>query len=98
MLDDIAWVVKGELQLVPGHGEDAAKTMGYGLQFSREMSAVGRESYVVDKVLRRHDAETRIEEQVGPIDGFEVRLSTLAMIAEHLQHRVAQVALTGKCL
>lgn len=98
VLNDIAWVVEGELQLVARHGEDAAQTTRHGLQLGREMGAVGRESYVVDKVLCRHDAKAGVEQQVGPVDGFEVGFPTLAMVAEHLQHRVAQVALTGQCL
>lgn len=56
VLNDIAWVAEGELQLVARHGEDAAQTTRHGLQFGREMGAVGRESYVVNKVLSRHDA------------------------------------------
>lgn len=95
VLNDIAWVAEGELQLVARHSEDAAQTTRHGLQFGREMGAVGRESYVVDKVLRRHDAKTGVEQQVGPVDGFKIGFPTLAMVAEHLQHCVAQVALAG---
>ena len=61
VLNDIAWVVEGELQLVARHGEDAAQTTRHGLQFGREMGAVSGESYVVDEVLRRHDAKARVK-------------------------------------
>ena len=61
VLNDIAWVVEGELQLVARHGEDAAQTTRHGLQFGRKMGAVGGESYVVDEVLRRHDAKARVK-------------------------------------
>ena len=61
VLNDIAWVAEGELQLVARHGEDAAQTTRHGLQLGREMGAVGSESYVVDEVLCRHDAKTGVE-------------------------------------
>ena len=61
VLNDIAWVAEGELQLVSRHGEDMAQTTRHGLQFGREMGAVGGESYVVDEILCRHDAKAGVE-------------------------------------
>ena len=61
VLNDIAWVAEGELQLIARHGEDAAQTTRHGLQLGREMGAVGRESYVDDEVLCRHDAKAGVE-------------------------------------
>ena len=68
------------------------------------MGAVGGEAHVVDEVAGGHDAEAGVQDLVGPVDGLEVFFAALAVVAEHLEHVAAQVAVAcqgleaGECL
>ena len=72
MFDDVARMVQREREFIAWHSKDAAQSSRHGLQFGSEMSAVGSQPDIVHKVPRRHDAERRAEQEVSPIDGFEV--------------------------
>ena len=98
VLFDALRVLQGECEFVAMHGEHPADAVRRGLQFCREVGRVGHQSDVIDLILLGHDGQTVVEQHVTPVDGLEVSLAALAVVAEHLQHVFSQVPLPGHAL
>ena len=86
VLDNGRGVFQGERQLVTLHGKHPADAMRRGLQLCREMGGVGGQANITDLVSCGHDGQAVVEEHVGPVDGLEVLLPALTVVAEHLEH------------
>ena len=98
ILDDVTRMLQGECQFVALHREDTAQPLGCGLRRGREMGGVCHQSEIVHLVLRRHDGKAGVEKHRRPEDALIVFLARLTMVAEHRNHILAIVTLTGQRL
>lgn len=84
VLSDLLGMLQGECQFMALHGEHPSDAVRSRLQICREMGGVSHQADVIDLILLRHDGQTVVEQHVTPVNGLEIGLATLTVIAEHL--------------
>ena len=93
VLDDIAGMAQGELQLVDGEGEEALHGVGQGFQGALEMGRLLADGGVLDEVACGDDGESAVQHAGRPDEGF-VDLIAGGFVLGHLPEHLGAALMT----